>query len=896
MQKLLIIDGNSMLYRGYYILDKYKEQFKLDDGTYTHAVYNFINMLLYRMKQSEYNNVIIVFDKSKKTFRNELFAEYKATRNPMPNMLFKQIHIVKEFLDNANISYLEKDNYEADDIAGSLATKFQKDYEIDFFTSDKDYLQLVTNNVNVLIKKSNENEIIEYNINNFTALTNLQFPKQIIDLKILSGDKSDNIPSVKGISENIARILLAIYKSIDEIFDDVENLVSKLNEYKIKNNKKINAEKIKDTLINNKDEIYNKYKIVRIVTDLDYSNLQLTNINLYSNNVLNYFNKYKFNKFIKMLKFNDLKIENPNNNINTNSNDSIQTIKIIEQWSEKYNDKDNYFLAEFFDENYHTSNILGFGIINSKGSFYFSYAKAINDKLFINFLTQDKFKKYTYNAKSVIYYLLINNIKIKGIVYDMMLAAYILYPEISSFNLYVKKLTGDNLKNDSDIYSSGVNKYIPNEEVLSEFVMVKVRLIQKTYLIIMEKLKSKNQLELYETIEFPLLFVLMKMEYVGIKVDIKELNYQHDELIKNIKYLEEKIFEQTEYKFNINSPKQVSELIYDKYKYNVKSKKRSSSVKILNKLKTKYPVVENILEYRKFQKLFSTYINGMKKYLDKNNVIHTIYKQAYVITGRLSSVEPNMQNIASNNLEQKKVKKIFIPHISNSQFVSFDYSQIELRILAQFSKDKNLISAFESNEDIHSITAKNIFDINDRVETSEERRIAKAVNFGIIYGITDYGLKEMLNIPIQKANYLIAKYFEIHPGVKEYIKIQKQFCIDNHYVKTFFNRQRKIDLNFSNEKELAEKNRELINMPIQGTAADILKIAIINIDKEFTKLKLKSKLILQIHDELIFEVIPSELILIKKIIPDLMTNIKSINNWDVKLKVNCKVGNNLFEL
>ncbi len=890
MKNLLVIDGNSIVYRAFYALNK--DVFVVND-LHTNAIYGFIKMFKSFLKKSNYYNVIIAFDKGKKSFRNDIYKQYKENRKSTPKELIKQFEILKnEYLLKHNIIFLEKENYEADDIIGSLSNELSNDYNIDILTSDSDLLQLINNKVKVFICKKGVSILEEYNSNNFFSKKNY-YPNQIPDIKSLYGDKTDNIIGIKGVSERIAIILLTLYNDIENLYKNINELEEKFLKYKNNNkDKKIrfNVEKTKKLLLENKEKVFLNKKIATIYKKIKF-NLVIKELVYDEEKLIEFYDKYKMKSFIKENK--------KKNNIIFNEQ---KNCFVIENWKIDYNDKKNFLFLEFYDSNYHNSNILGFGIKNSKGNFFYSFNKFQNDKLFLEFLKNENIKKYTYNAKSIINGLKRYNIELKGIEYDMMLAIYTIDSSIpKKFDLYLKKIFPNiEIESEYEIYGKGVNKKTPKFDILSNYVCKKAILIESSYEKIINLLKKNKQFDLYQKIEFPLLFVLADMEYEGIKVNLKELEQQHNKIEYKLNNLEKNIYKKTKYVFNINSPKQVSELIYDNLKLLKSNKKKSSSSEILNKIindgKDENELIKNILLYRKYQKLFSTYINGMKKYIDRDNKIHTIYLQNQTSTGRLSSIKPNMQNIASNDEIQKEIKKIFIPNNNKFIFVSYDYSQIELRILAEISKDESLLNAFKNNEDIHSNTAKKIFNLkNNEIENSHQRRIAKMVNFGIVYGMTYFGLQKDLHVSYKEANEIIKNYFESYPKIKNYIDEKIEFCKKNKYVETLFNRRRTIlDINSSNNKEAEFSKRAAINMPIQGTSSDIVKISLINVFNEFKKLKLKSKIILQIHDELIFHVCKSELELIKKIVPKLMTEIPELKKWKVKLKVNSKIGENLF--
>ncbi len=887
-QKILLIDGNSLLYRAYYA-SKYSK-ISVSNDSNLNGVYLFIRMFFSFIKKNQYFDIVVAFDKSKKTFRNDIYKDYKQNRKQTPPDLISQFEVVYEFLNTCNIKNLSLINYEADDIIGTLSHKYSNDYFIEILTSDTDLLQLVTKHTKVYLTKKGVNDIHEYNFNNINS--KLEYDcKNILNIKSLSGDASDNIPSIKGISKRIAIFLFSQYKNIDDLYANIEELNSKVVAYEKTNNLKlrINSEKIKTTLLANKEQLYINLKLVEIQKQLPI-NMVFEQFNIDPKNLKKFYKKYSFNHLLSKISSDvpEFKI-------------SISEITIVKKWSDSLLSKKNYIFLELKDNNYHKKDIgLAFSIYNQKGLFYYEFFSAIKDLNFIKFLESNKYEKYVYDAKLLINHTHLYNIKINNIKYDMMLAAYLINPsKYNEFNYYIETFLNYKLLDLNSFYEKGKIKHlIINNSEFQTYVSIKAIMIAKSYKYIIETLKSKNVDYLYNNIEFPLLFSLAKMEQEGISVDLKMLDYQTKNVEIKIKDYETKIYKLSKYQFNINSPKQIGELIYDKMNLisNPVNKKRKTSIDVLKKLVKKHEIIKLIIEYRKIRKLYSTYLIGFKKYLFEDNKIHTLYNQNKTVTGRLSSSEPNMQNIAANSIEQKELSKIFIPNNSDHYFISFDYSQIELRILAQFSQDPILLKSFKDNIDIHSITAKKIFNL-EREETSDERRIAKTVIFGVVYGITAFGLSEQLLISPSKAQKIIDAFYEQYTNIKKYFDKLIAFCKKNGYVTTIYNRFRQIDnINSTNKNAYNIAVRAAMNMPLQGTSADIIKVAILNINKKLIEKKLMSKLILQIHDELIFEVPKNEIDIINDIIPKLMTDISKISNWDVKLKVNSSIGKNLYDL
>ena len=859
MNKVILIDGNNLLFRSYYAT-AYNGNFMKNSKNFpTNALFGFVNMMNKIISEEQPIYVVVAFDKGK-TFRHEKYDWYKQGRIETPTELKQQFPVAKQILTNMGIKYLEIDNYEADDIIGTIAKMIDENDNFigTIVSSDKDLLQLISSDVDVKLLK--QKDYIRMNENTFFETYGIK-PIRMIDLKALEGDPSDNIPGVKGVGEKTALTLLKEYDTIENIYDNIDNIKGKL----------------KEKLVNDKDmaftskEIATIYKEVPLNITFDDIKLQKEN----SDELFKIYDELEFYSFIKKMK--DTKKEE------LNSNKEIIIVRDINEI--EINDSCAIYL-ELDGENYHTANIYGMGVYNDNVSYYVPYEILKQNP---KFLTENI--KYTYDLKKVITSLRWHQIEIKNITFDTMIAAYLLNYNIKDDISYLASIKGydiefyDYIKKNKDI----------KEEDIAKICVDKAHFIYETKSEFYDSLVKEEVLNLYNDIEFPLAFVLSDMEYTGIHVDKDVLEKMGEQIKTSIDNLENQIYEMCGLEFNISSPKQLGEVLFEKLglKGNKKIKSGySTNVNVLTKIKDQHPVIDLILEYRTLTKIYSTYIEGLKHSILDDGKIHTIYTQTLTRTGRLSSIEPNLQNIPIRYEEGRLIRKAFVPS-ENSVLVSSDYSQIELRILAHMSNSHNLIEAFNQGLDIHTKTASDIFGVPMSEVTKNMRRTAKAVNFGIIYGISSFGLSENLDINPKEASEFINKYLDTFPGVKEYMNNVKAFAYDNGYVKTLFNRKRVIDeLNNTNYMIRQQGERIALNTPIQGTSADIIKKAMINVFNEFNKNELKSKMILQVHDELIIDCRLDEKELVYKIIKEQMENVCDLN---VPLEVEIDSGINWYD-
>ncbi|ATZ18273.1 DNA polymerase I [Mesoplasma melaleucae] len=894
MKKILLVDGNSLLFRAYYASAYSGVILKTSNGIPTNAVYSFANMLTSLVSDRDYHDVKVAFDKSKKTFRHDKLENYKAGRSATPEELIPQFQIVREFLDSANITWCEKENYEADDLIGTMARIIENHcngFEVEILTSDKDMFQLITDKTKILLPKLGTSDLELFGEAELMTKWEVA-PKHVVDLKGLMGDPSDNLKGVEGVGKKTAIKLLKEFITVEGIYENIDAISGKLQE----------------KLINGKESAFLCKEIATINCDVEMEELKFDRINVNLNGLINFLEKYEMVSLVKRLtnrvgvinKLEDVKVK-----------EKIKYQQLV-KWDNSYASEFNFIYVESLEENYHKGEIIGLAIANEKGYFYLDTVK--DDTELEAFLINSDFKKATYDIKKVVT-LFANaqiNFNYDSFIYDAMVAAYVLNPNITSriqnlFNIVQMDLL---LDEDELVYGKGAkqNKEI-DLELKSLFIVSKLEVLKTSYDLILNSLKENEQFELYQDIELPLVKVLFEMEQKGILIDKLELDKQTALTLSKIEEIEKKMrVVLTGYiddSFNFASPKQIKELLFDQLGL-PSNKKQSTDREALERIVHLHPVVNLLLEHRKLNKLYSTYLRGFEKFIFSDHKVHTIFNQTLTNTGRLSSSEPNIQNISVKDDLQKEARKIFISN-PDTKFYSFDYSQIELRVLAQLGHEDTLLSIFGSDRDIHTEAARKIFNLADDIEiTSDQRRIAKVFNFGIIYGLSDFGLSNDLKISIPEARQFIEEYYNSFPKLMLYKNSLIKEAMEKGYASTFANRKRIInELASTNFMVKSFGNRIAVNMPIQGTAADILKVAMINISNAFATQNLKSYMVTQIHDEIIFEIYESEVQTALEIIEaNMKTAFKDLakivkkdeTEINIKLEVNESKGNNWFEL
>lgn len=849
MNKLVVIDGNSLINRAFYALPLLSNK----DGEYSNAVYGFVNMLIKIIQEQNPTHIAVAFDYGKKTFRNGLFNEYKGTRKPTPTELKSQFPILKEILKLMNIKFIEIEGIEADDIIGVLTRKFN--YDTAIVTGDKDSLQLINDETEVWLTKKGITEIQVMNTQTLKETMGIE-PYQVIEMKALMGDSSDNIPGVPGVGEKTATDLLLKYQTLDGVYEHIDEIKGKLQE----------------KLIANKDMAYLSKQLATIITDYKIDvNLDDFKYDFpFSSEVYKFFEKYDFNSLLKKPElFTDVEIDKLFEQYSAN----VIEIESVNQLQEvvKYIEKAKRFNFDI-DEN-----------------FYFAYDK--NCEYFIN-LQDGLFAKVSYEDIINVLKPVFENKDIKKTVYDYKLLKHIL----AESNVDLKGVDFDCMLGDYLLFA-GEKQQTKNDLINQNRLNEKYMSINLFYLkeSIEARLKEKELYHLYYDIEFPLIEVLYDMECVGFKIDTEVLEELSKKYAEELNELTKQIYDVAGEEFNINSSKQLAKILFEKLGLSVKqNKKMSTAIEILEQLYDMHPIIPLIIRYRKIQKLSTTYLEAFKGIYDpKTSIIHTVFNQTLTATGRLSSSEPNLQNIPIRSEEGKHLRKMFVSSFENGRLISADYSQIELRLLAHFSQDPTLLNAYNENKDIHTQTASEVFDVPFDMVTSQMRRDAKAVNFGIVYGISDYGLAQNINSTRKQAKEYIDKYFERYSKVKEYMNSNVQFVKDFGYITSMYGRRRIVkDIYSSSYMSRMFAERVAMNMPLQGTASDIIKIAMNNVYRALKNGGYKSKLILQVHDELIIDSPIEEVEEVSKLLKECMENAAQLS---VPLIVDVESGKNWFE-
>ena len=869
MKELVMIDGNSLLYRAYYATAAMGNMMVNKDGIPTNAVYGFANMLENILKGNpEY--LMVAFDYGKKTFRNDLFEVYKGTRSATPDELVCQFSMIREYLTAHGIKYQEIEGYEGDDIIGTVSTLASKNrFKVSIVTSDKDMLQLVDDNISVYLTKKGVAELEKITPEKFKEIYGL-IPDQMRDLKGLMGDKADNIPGIPGVGEKTALKLLKKYHTVENLSEHLDELKGKM------------GEKIRDNIDQGvlSKRIATIIKDVPIEVDLEEYRYQGHDYN----ELADFYRRYSMNSLLKRMSLKNEDIK-PQKEIDIKIVESLPIIK-----------RDSSLVVGVYDTNYHRSLIIGFAIYNDSEAYYISLENAMNCNNFKSFIENETIEKYGYDIKKCINSSKWYGLKIKNYVFDLQLASYILNPslkdEIRSVCEYYEYY---DVLYDEEVYGKGAKKKIPEIDVIANHLVKQAKAIYVLKDKAIDRLQHENQFELYKDVEMPVAKILAEMEYQGAKIDKEVLKQLENQFGQEISILEKDIHQLAHKEFNIASPKQLGEVLFEDLKLPFAKKTKtgySTSVDILNKLQDIHPIINKVLKYRMLSKLYSTYIIGLQEQVFVDGKIHTIYNQALTQTGRLSSTDPNLQNIPVKTPEGKLIRKAFIPEYD--YLVSFDYSQIELRVLAHLAKVKSLIKAFNEDKDIHRHTASEIFGVSEEQVDSTMRRNAKAVNFGIIYGMSDFGLAEQVGVSVAEAREFIKSYFENYPEIKDYMDNNIEFCKKNGYVTTMLNRKRFIrEINEKNYMRQEFGKRLAMNSPIQGSAADIIKVAMIKVDELLKKHDLKSKMILQVHDELIFDVYKEELNEVMEIVAKGMTTAVKM---DVELKSEGSYAINWYEL
>ncbi len=851
MDKILLVDGNSVLFRAFYATS-FTNMMRTSFGAYTNAVYAFANMLNKAIKLIEPKYCLVAFDKGKSTFRHQMTPDYKAGRKETPPELVEQFKLVRDMLDAYNIKYLEYDEIEADDIIGILSKKF--DIETAIFSSDHDLFQLIDdkNHTKVYCMKKGMSDIGVLDESALLSEYSLK-PYQIIEFKALAGDKSDNIKGVEGVGEKTAVKLLNEYDTVDGIYANIDNLKGKL----------------KERLINDKESCYTSRKLATILTDYKLDvNLEdlLLDINEDTKNA--FFEKYEMKSLI-------------NKDYSFTKKEKIDGNKVSKISNDMYDNPFIYFVSDDFS--YFERSLYGIVFSKDNKREYISLDDLMKDNETIEFLKSSN-PKIVYGLKDIKHQLHYHDLQIGANTDDLLLICFLVNNNHNELPRIVHDYGYDLTRTLKDVFGTAKKPVEYDEISVLDYSYEVSCYLTQIYIKAYKKLEEYNLVSLYKDVELPLVDVLYDIEREGINCDINELDDIASKTLEKVNELEKDIYTLAGETFNINSPSQLREIIYTKLDL-PNLKKGSTEAEVLNKLVNYHPIISKILEYRKFSKLYSTYAEGLKKYI-KDGKIHTIFSQTNTATGRLSSSEPNLQNISVRDEDGKEIRKAFKPS-KDSVLLSSDYSQIELRVLSSLAKEDKMIEAFNSGVDIHTKTAMDIFGLSKDEVNDTVRRQAKAINFGVVYGISEFGLANQTSLSFKQAQKYIDNYFENYPNIKAYLDKEVKFCEENGYVLTMLNRRRYIDEIKSSKWNLREfGKRAAMNSPIQGSAADLIKLAMLKVTKAIKENNLKSKLILQVHDELIFDVPNDEIEIMKKLVEDSMINAYKLNvNLDVSINI-----------
>ncbi|NLJ59086.1 MAG: DNA polymerase I [Tissierellia bacterium] len=891
MKKLMILDGNSLLFRAFYALPPLKTK----KGQYTNAVYGFLSMLYKIIDTYSPEYICVAFDPEKPTFRHEQYDKYKANRQKAPNELVEQFQLIRDVLKVHNIKAVEVEGFEADDLAGTIANFAKDRFKVYLVTSDKDYLQLIDENIKVILTKKGVTNTEEMDLKAMEEEYGLT-PLQFVDLKALMGDSSDNIPGVAGVGEKTALKLMHQYKSLDNIYENIDNIKGKL----------------KEKLITDKMQAYMSQTLSRIVTDIPIE----FNIEEYKretpdlNKLIELYDQLEFRQFKKRIADeqaeNQISIFDEKATVQSAASiidASIDKLKDIIKAVEKSKKAIIKFL--FDGERVLTSNSLALGITDGENYFYIDFEnlaeKEVLESLKSIFESKD-ISIWGHNLKNEIIYLMKNNIELNNIQFDSEIGKYLLNPSESSYS--IDKIAYEFLKeeilSENQILGTGVKRKTFKDigiEDRKAYIFNYLNTVNRSQKQITSEIEELKMTALYEEIELPLIEVLAYMEFTGFKVDKNVIDKLGQHFTEEILQLEKSIFELAGEEFNINSPKQLSVILFEKLGLPVIKKTKtgySTDAEVLEKLRSEHEIADKIIEYRQMVKLNSTYVEGLKNEINQDTGrVHSIFNQTIASTGRISSTEPNLQNIPTRTEEGRELRKAFVAE-EDYILCDADYSQIELRVLAHLANEKNLIDAFRHHLDIHSKTASQVFHVELSEVTSEMRDRAKAVNFGIVYGISDYGLSRDLNIARKEAKKYIDNYMAYYSNIEKYMKDIVEQGKRDGYVTTYFGRRRYIpELSSRNFNIRSFGERIALNTPVQGTAADIIKSAMVGVYNRLKNNKMKSRLILQVHDELIIEAHKEELEEVKDILREEMESV--VVDFKVKLKSDISTGGSWYD-
>lgn len=845
MKKLILIDGNSLLFRAYYATAYSGNVMKTTNGVTTNALYGFTNMMMQVLNEYPFTHVCVAFDTTAPTFRHTVYEAYKDGRKPTPPELIEQFPLSRKLLETLNVVYYELDHYEADDIIGTLSRLAEEEgfESVDIITGDQDMMQLVSDKVTVHLTKRGISEMDAFTPSKVKEVYGVT-PAQITDLKGLMGDSSDNIPGVPGVGPKTGLKLLNEYVTVENLVQHIDDLKGKLKE---------RLEEHKEQAILSKElaTIERNAPLTITLDDLKYEPFDYETVR-------DFFNEYEFHSLIKRL----------NQQFKAEAEERQKPLAfnvVSHQAIDPYLTPNSHLIVEVFGENYHKGKVLGLSIANEKGNIFIPRDELFKSDTLKSYLEDDSIKKSIFDYKKAYVALKKEGIKLKGIDFDLLTAAYVLNPSFASqdFRVLSSNFNYHEVDYDEEVYGKNRKYHEPEIDKLSEHAVKKAVGLMKLKPIVLKRLEEHEQLALYEEIELPLTAILAEMELEGVTLNVETLDELSKDFEARIQAIEEEIYELAGKTFNVASPKQLGIVLFEDLGLPVIKRTKtgySTSVDVLERLIDEHPIIEKIMSFRTLSKLYNTYVVGLKNEIHEDGRIHTIFNQTLTQTGRLSSTNPNIQNIPIRYEEGRLIRKAFEPNHEGNYLLAADYSQIELRVLAHLAEADNLIEAFREGFDIHTRTAMDVFGVTKEEVTPLMRRQAKAVNFGIIYGISAFGLSENLHIDQKEAQAFIDKYLSTYPRINEFMNEMIESAKEKGYSTTIFNRRRYIDeLKNRNYNVRMFGERTAMNAPIQGSAADIIKVAMIKVTERIKREQLRSKLIIQVHDELIFDVYPDEL-------------------------------------
>ncbi|MDM8266615.1 DNA polymerase I [Limosilactobacillus pontis] len=884
-KQLLLIDGNSIVFRAFFAMHSQIDKFINKDGLHTAAIYGFKLMLDHVLANFHPDAALVAFDAGKVTFRTKMYSDYKGGRNKTPEELTEQLPYVRQLVKASGLHSYELANYEADDIIGTLAKEADDaGYETLIVTGDRDLTQLASDHTTVAVTHKGVTETEHYTPAHVEEKLGIT-PRQIIDMKALMGDSSDNYPGVTKIGEKTALRLVKQFGSVEGIYDHIDDLKkSKMKEHLVEEEKIARECKTLATILQDAP--------IKVgLKDIAYQGEQ-------TEELVAFYQQMDFKSFLAKMNVSPEDSDEPA--VAPITYEELTAGRLADQVA-KLQGSVSFYL-EMPEANYHLSPFAGFVIGDGQHWLVSRDVELLKQEPLKKLLEDPAVEKNVFNAKGQIVGLHRLGIDLAGVDFDLLLASYLLNTNDNSNDL--GKVAGEhdyhNVQTDEEVYGKGVKRAVPEDDnVFFTHLANKARAIMELRQSLYDQLKENQQMPLYTDIELPLTRVLAKMEMTGVRVDAQTLKNMGSKLQERLAEIESEIYSQAGEEFNINSTKQLGHILFEKLKLPVIKKTKtgySTAVDVLEKLADRSPIVAEILEYRQIAKLQSTYIVGLLKVIHSSDQkIHTRYLQTLTQTGRLSSVDPNLQNIPVRLPEGRQIRRAFVPSHDGWQIFSSDYSQVELRVLAHITGDKNLQEDFKNGEDIHASTARRIFHLPaDAPIDRNMRRRAKAVNFGIVYGISDYGLAQRIHVTRAQAHEFIQNYFHEFPGVEKYIRDTIAYAKEHGYVETITHRRRYLpDINAKSFSRRSFAERTAMNTPIQGSAADIIKIAMIRMQRELEDRHLQAKMLLQIHDELVFEAPKEEIPVLQKLVPQVMDSAVKL---DVPLKVDSKFGDTWYDL